>query len=106
MKELYELVKKEYNDFLNRGGIPVLEYPINSGDDWLVVEIGVTEKGVTFSFDQEYDVHFDDDIEEIGHGVFVYLFEDEIIVRDSFDAILTEIDCNITEGYLQANDLV
>lgn len=80
-----------------------MEYPLGDGD-FLVVEVGVTEDGVVFSFDQCYDVWFDGEIEELGHGCFMFPFSES--VYNDLDEILQAIDGNIRDGYLSPNGLI
>jgi hypothetical protein len=104
MRELLE----QYNEMLDRGIIPVMEYDIGGGE-YLVVRIGVTDRlntkhqGILFEFDGEgRGVSFDGEIEAIGNGVYLLPYSEYFTSLDSYLEMISE---NIIEGYLIPNNL-
>jgi hypothetical protein len=95
-------LESDWNQMLSRGRIPCMEYQI-SADEWLLVNIELTDNGLEFSFDSdEKETFFSDDIKEINDCRFLLPFEFE---RDGIDDYLQQIDAEITEGFLIPNDL-
>jgi hypothetical protein len=91
----------EWDAMLNRGIIPVMEFQI-SENDWLIVDIEYTDKGLEFSFDSNNKpVCFDGEIVVINDNRYLLPFDEYF----GLDAHLEMISNNITEGYLLPNDL-
>ncbi len=104
-------IQKQYDQFMKRGGMFVMEYPI-IGDDWLLVNLELDENGIIFHFDQDpispygnpKPTHFDGEITGRS-GVYCLPFECSLHSGDSLDEMLEIIDDNMTEGFLLPNDL-
>lgn len=106
IKEVYEQLKAQADQFMAKGGIMVMEFErdiTNGSVEWFAVDIEVTEKGVEFSFDQAgYPTAFDGDI--VGSDNFYCLSFDEYF--SDLDSYLQRIFENITEGYLLSNNIM
>lgn len=106
IKEVYEQLKVQADQFGANGGIMVMEFERDITDgsvEWFAVDIEVTEKGIEFSFDQAgYPTAFDGDI--IGSDNFYVLPFDEYF--SDLDSYLQCISENITEGYLLSNNIM
>jgi len=50
MNTQYKKIKKQFNDMITSGLIPCFEYELKN-DEYLLVDVDVTKKGVEFSFD-------------------------------------------------------
>lgn len=94
-------IKAEWQAMLNRGTIPCFEYQI-SEDDWLLVDLEFTDKGLEFSFDNDHKrVAFDGEIIIINDNRYLLPWD----LNMSLDSHLEMISENIVEGYLLVNDL-
>lgn len=110
---------KQWQDMINNGRIPVMEYKLNNGE-WLEVDIGlpimtticpitgkqlssaIAGRYISFSFDQgEYKTFFDGSIK--GENGDYKMPLDECF--DNLDYYLQEIASNILEGFIVANGL-
>lgn len=114
-----QAIFKQWQDMINKGRVPVMEYKLNNGE-WLTVDIGlpiitticpITGKQlsstiagsyISFSFDQgEYKTYFDGNIK--GKNGDYKMPLDEYF--DNLDYYLQEIAGNIQEGFILANGL-
>ena len=72
-------------------------------DEYLIVNIQISDKGVKFSFDSDNKrTAFDDDIVVINDNRYLLPFDEYM---QDLDLYLQMIDQNITEGFLLPNDL-
>lgn len=95
-------IKKQFDEMLSRGIIPVFEHELPN-DEWLTVDISVNDKGVLFSFDSNsLPVSFDGEIEVINDNHYLLPFDD---CFDNLDTYLEMISVNVMEGYLLPNNL-
>ena len=95
-----ETVRQQFNDMIAAGRIPVLEYHIKP-DDYIVVNIEATDRGIEFTFDENgYSVFFSSDIQQVG-SVYILPYNEDY----SLDSHLSQIDEEIGEGYMLANDI-
>ena len=93
-------IQLQFNEMLDRGVMPYLEYELFNGE-FLLVEIQATDKGLEFSFYANgLPCFFDGQI--VGSGNFWLLPYDDCF---SLDEHLQTIDQNITEGYIIAHGL-
>lgn len=94
-------LKNEWQVMINRGIIPCFEYQ-TSEDDWLLVDLEFTDKGLEFSFDSDNkQVAFDGNIVVINDNRYLLPWDLDM----SLDNHLEMISSNISEGYLLINDL-
>ena len=97
-----QTIKDQFNDMLNRSIIPCFEYEM-SNDEYLLVNLQISDKGIEFSFDSDnLDCSFDGEIETINSNHYVLLFDEYF---EDLDYYLQMIDNNIIEGYLLPNNL-
>jgi hypothetical protein len=103
MSTTFERIRSEFDDMLQTGTIPCFEFEMVGGD-WLLVDISLNEKGVTFSFDTDTKpVYFDGDIETIDDNFYILPYESN---EDfNLDAVLELIHENIVDGFLIPNNL-
>lgn len=95
-------IKAQFDAMLSRGTIPCFEYQI-SEDDYLLVNLELSDNGLLFSFDSDNKrVAFDGVIEVINNNHYLLPFDEYF---DDLDYYLQMIDENMTEGYLLVNDL-
>lgn len=103
VNEVREKCKKDMDNFLRRGGIPVIEYRLPD-DEWLVVNIEIIDRGVLFILDHHIsndDLWFSGSILQDGNE-FIMPYDDHM---EDLDSYLQEIDREIIEGYLIPNNL-
>jgi hypothetical protein len=93
-------VQIQFEEMLQRGVIPFLEYELFNGE-FLTVEIQATVKGLEFSADFN-DLHCFFDGQIVGSGNFWLLPYD---LDFSLDQHLELIDQNIRDGYIIAHSL-
>lgn len=97
-----ETIKDQYNAMLDRGIIAVFEFSIVS-DEYLLVELDISDQGILFSFDSDNKrVAFDGEIVTIDDNHYCLPFDK---YNESLDSYLEVIHENITEGYLIPNNL-
>jgi hypothetical protein len=97
------IIKKQWNEMLNRGTMPLFEVELKD-DQYLLVDLALTDEGVEFSFDSEdLPVSFDGDIETIHSNRYLLPFDEYV---ESLDSYLELISDNLSEGYLLPNDLM
>lgn len=94
-------IQKQFQEMLNRGTLPYLEYELFNGE-FLLVELKATEKGIEFSADfNDLPCFFDGQIE--GAGNFWVLPYTENF--EELDDYLVTTDQNILGGYIFPNKL-
>lgn len=97
-----DIIKKQFNEMLDRAIIPCFEYELINKDH-LVVDLQAGEKGIIFEFDdQSLPVSFDGEIENCGD---TWLLPYDPYFED-LDSYLQMIDQNINEGFLIPNNLI
>ena len=96
-------IKEQFNELFSVGGfMPVFELEIIE-DEYLLVNLSVSDIGVEFSFDAEGLTNsFDGEIEKIHSNKFVLLFDE---YYDNLDYYLELIHENLMEGYIIPNQL-
>ena len=95
-------IKSQFENMLTRGIMPIFELEI-IGDDYLLVDLNISDIGVEFSFDAEgLRTEFDFNIEKIHNNKFVLLFD---AYYDDLDSYLELIHENLIEGYVIPNQL-
>lgn len=96
-------IRKQWDDMIKRGVIPVIE--IQTGEnDCLIVDIELSEDntGVIFSFDKDdLDASFSNDIEQVGYNYQLTIDE----FNSDLDIYLQQITGEILEGFILPNDL-
>ncbi len=93
-------IQAQFQEMLNRGTLPYLEYELFNGE-FLLVELNATEKGIEFSADfNDLPCFFDGQIE--GAGNFWVLPYDLDL---SLDQHLELVNQNIQDGYIFSNQL-
>jgi len=102
----YNNLVQQFNDMLDRGVIPCMEYGLGN-DEWLVVDIQVMDlqserKGITFSLSEDFTTYFSGSIEKIGES-FLLPYDKYF---DSLDSYLEQIADEILEGVLLPNNLL
>ena len=100
-----QTVQDQFNDFLQRCGIPLLEYPTKIDGDlyYLLVTIDVTSEGVKFEFDtMGFPTFFDGSTVEISKGCYLVPFGDCFINLDHY---ILHIDEVIRVGFIEANGI-
>lgn len=101
-----QTIKDQFDAMLESGKIPAMEYPIkndDNGNDWLLVDIGINDQGITFSFDSmEKPVSFDGEIITYNDCYFCMPYDQYF---EDLDYYLQAINDNIMEGFLLPNDL-
>ena len=94
-------IKKEWQDMLGRGVIPIFEIELTDGEH-LDVDLGIVGNGIYFTFDQDgLPAYFDGDIISGGDGVYVLPFDEYMTLQDMLELIAD----NIREGYIAPNGL-
>lgn len=97
-------IRTEWEKMISRGIIPVIEYQTGE-NDWLVVNIQLSDDNECFffSFDKDplYDVYFSDDVTTFSNIYYRYPVDKEM----NIDWHLQLIDQEMTEGYLLPNGL-
>lgn len=94
-------IRNEWQAMINRGIIPCIEYQTSS-DDWLVVDIELSDNGLEFSFDSDYKpVFFDGGIVTVNDNRYILPIDPDF----SLDSHLETISDNMIEGFLIPNDL-
>lgn len=94
-------IKNEWQAMLNRGIIPCIEYQTSS-NDWLLVNIELSDNGLEFSFDSDNKpVSFDGEIVTLNDNCYLLPIDPDF----SLDHHLETISNNMVEGYLLPNDL-
>ena len=101
-----QIIKDQFNAMLERGIITAMEYQIkddDNGNDWLLVDIGINDQGITFSFDSmEKPVYFDGEIITYNDCYYCLPFDEYF---EDLDYYLQMINDNIIEGFLLPNGL-
>jgi hypothetical protein len=96
-------IQEEINNFQSKGGLFLFELEIVN-DEYLLVDLDLTEKGIEFSFDSDNKpCSFDEEIETIHDNRYLLPFD-----SDSYyclDNYLEMIHDNLLEGYLSPNNL-
>ena len=96
-----DTLKQEWQEMLERGIMPVMEFQ-TSPDDWLLVEIELHEHGLQFTFDSDNKrVAFDEEISVINDNCYRLVFD----MDSTLDQHIQYIHENIVEGYLLVNNL-
>lgn len=95
-------LKDQWDDMINRGRIPMLEYQV-SEDEYLTVDIYFRGSCLLFSFDKDpmYDTSFSGEVEKVLDNYqidFDWCFDD-------LDHYVQMIDQEMIEGYLIPNNL-
>ena len=102
----YKHIVQQFNDMLDRGVIPCMEYKLPNKDflevDIMVMDLQSERKGITFCLNRCYDTYFSDDIEKIGDN---YLLPYDKYF-DNLDSYLEQINDEITDGVLIPNGLL
>lgn len=97
-----QTIKDQFNAMLESGKITAMEYP-TSENDWLLVDIGISDQGVTFSFDSDNkNTFFEGEIVQYNDCYFCLPFDEYF---KDLDYYLQMINDNIIEGFLLPNDL-
>lgn len=97
-----ETIKDQYQEMIARGTIPVFEFKTVAGE-FITVDIGITDSGVSFEFDtEEKDTHFSGNVANEGGYVYVYQFDE---FQESLDWYLQEIYQEMVEGYIIPNGI-
>tara|TARA_R110000796_G_scaffold4252_1_gene16438 strand:+ start:459 stop:770 length:312 start_codon:yes stop_codon:yes gene_type:complete len=95
-------IKSQFENMLDRGIMPIFELEI-IGDEYLLVNLSVSDIGVEFSFDAEgLRTEFDFNIKKIHSNKFVLLFDE---YYDDLDSYLELIHENLMEGFIIPNQL-
>jgi len=102
----YNNLVQQFNDMLDRGVIPCMEYQLPD-NEWLVVDMQVMDlqserKGIVFSLSEDFTTYFSGDIETIG-GNFLLPYDEYF---ESLDSYLEQISDEILEGVLIPNNLL
>jgi len=102
----YNNLVQQFNDMLDRGFIPCMEYQLPN-NEWLVVDIQVMDlqserKGITFSLSEDFTTYFSGSIEKIGRD---YLIPYEVDLN-CIDNYIAEINIEVIEGLLIPNNLL
>lgn len=104
-------IQTQFNDMLQSGRIPYMEYPvlINGEREFLLVELSATNTGIEFSFDNfDLPVSFDGNIVVYSdtHYLMPYdSFGSGENDSDSLHYYLEGISDNITEGFIGSNGI-
>jgi len=96
-------IKEAHDQFIGKGGLFLFELEILN-DEYLLVDLTLTDKGILFEADFIKPVSFDGDIIPQGNNVFLCPF-DYSYELETLDHYLQEINNNILEGYLIPNNL-
>jgi hypothetical protein len=103
------IIKQQWQQMINNGTMPLFEIQI-SKDDYLLVDLELSDNGIRFAFDTSplppynvLPVSFDGEIERLGEGVYLLPFDSAC--SDGLDSLLEMIYENIIEGYLIPNNL-
>jgi len=96
-----KIIHQQWLAMLDYGKIPLFEIEIRD-NEFLVVDLEYTEKGISFEFYQQGKVYFDGAIKG-NNGLYTLHFDDCFIHLDYY---LQSIYDNITEGYLIPNNLL
>jgi hypothetical protein len=106
-----KVIKQQWQEMVKKGILPIIEIQIKE-DDYLIVNLELSEKGIEFRFDtspttpyKPLPVSFDGDILKINEGVFVLPFDCSAVCWESLDCMLDVMIQNINEGFLIPNDL-
>lgn len=105
MNSLYNTIKIQWDNMLNRNIMPLMEFEriTESGNEWFVVDISLSEKGIEFSFDQDgLPTAFDGFI--TGSDNF-YCIPFEAVDSERLDDYLYIVSDNIADGYLLSNNI-
>jgi hypothetical protein len=98
----FNQIESDWQRMLSRGRIPCMEYQI-SADEWLLVNIELTDNGLEFSFDSDgKNTWFSGDVKPINDCRFLLPFEFD---RYGLDDYLRQVSDEITGGFLIPNDL-
>lgn len=101
----------QFKEMLQRGIIPVLEYPIvvNGEKEWLLVDIKCLENGLEFSFDSNgLLTSFDGAIKQFSDNYYLLPFDTYNAGEndsDSLDYYLQAIAENIQDGFIYSNNI-
>ena len=97
------MIKEQWNEMINRGVMPLFEVELKD-NEYLLVDLAITDKGIEFSFDSnDLPVSFDGDIETIHSNRYLLPFDENVEPIDSyFETILD----NLNDGYLYSNNLI
>ena len=96
------MIKKQWNEMINRGTTPMFEFELKH-DEYLLVDLELTDKGIEFSGDFDgFPVSFDGDVETIHSNRYLVPFNE---YWKSLDTYLEEISENIHEGFICLNGL-
>lgn len=101
-------IVQQWERMLQSGRVPILEYPLSTGD-YLVVEVSLKQHGgkvwLMVDFDtMGYNLHKMHGLKKSTCGVTCsYLVND--FFDDSLDELLRMIDTDIIEGFLMPNGL-
>lgn len=100
-KTLAHTIQQEFNNMLDRGRIPVMEYEMRDGD-YLVIDIHTSAKGVHFNLSEDFTTAFSNEVLRDGYNYYIPYDG----YTDTLDAYLELIDQEIVEGVLIPNDLL
>ena len=96
-------IKKQFEDMLARGVMPIIELELADGE-YLLVNLDVTDSGVEFSFDSGgLPVSFYGDIETIHSNRYLLPLDSYV---DSLDSYFETINGNLYEGFILPNGLI
>lgn len=103
MKEFAQNIVNQFHNFIDNGGMPVIEYELKDGD-FVEVYIAVDDKGVLFELDTlGLKTYFSGDVQDTGGGVYRIKFDEFFTDLDYY---LQNIDSEVTEGFLIPNDIM
>jgi len=96
------ILKQQWDKMIAAGVMPLFEMELPA-EEWLLVNLAMTTKGIEFSFDSASNtVTFDGEIEVIHSNRYLLPFDEGYV---SLDAYLDIIHSNMVEGYLIPNNL-
>ena len=96
-------IKESHDQFISKRGLFLFEIEMID-EEFLLVDLTLTDKGILFEADFTHSVYFDGDIIAKGNNVFLYPF-DYSYELETLDEYLNNISENIAEGYLLPNNL-
>lgn len=96
-------IKEAHDQFISKGGLFLFEFEMID-DEYLLVELTLTDKGILFEADFTKPVNFDGEVVAQGNNIFLYPF-DYSYELDDLDTYLQAISANVNEGYLLPNNL-
>ena len=105
----FKNIVKQFNDVLDSGTIPCMEFNIGD-DECLMVDMQVTDlqakdKGIIFKMSGDFNTYFSGAIRKYGQGDVYYLLPYDKYF-DNLDYYLETIYQEILEGVILPNDLL